>query len=88
MSYARMSSTSDVYVWSDGNRIHCTWCRLAAPGASDTFVHAEYPPMIAHLEEHRARGHKVPDHVMISLNREAAISPIVAVVSELEEGDS
>lgn len=88
MAYARMSATSDVYVWSDGNHIHCTWCRLAAPGGSDTFVSTEYPPMIAHLEEHRARGHKVPEHVMASLNREAAISPLVAVVSAFEEDDS
>jgi hypothetical protein len=84
MSYARLDGkTSDVYVWSDGNRLHCTWCRLSTTG--DEALFTDYPEMLAHLAEHSAQGHRVPDYALEALRREAAVSPSVAEVSRLED---
>lgn len=82
MSYARFGQESDVYVFSDGDRLHCVWCRLCR--AFESAVYAEYPDMIAHLEEHRAAGHKVPDYALERLRQEGALHPSVTEVSRLE----
>ena len=57
MSYARFgSSGSDVYVYLDvGGYLCCCACHL-----SENWQHNSTDEMIAHLEEHRAAGHCVP----------------------------
>lgn len=82
MSYARKGPDSDVYVYSDGEWLHCMACWLDEDG--NTVSHDNYPEMITHLESHRAKGHSVPDYALERLRKEAAISPSVAEVFRLD----
>ena len=58
MSYSRFGwDGSDVYVFlSVGGHLECCGCLL-----SDEWSYATTDEMIAHLEEHRAAGHHVPE---------------------------
>lgn len=62
MSYCRFGE-ADVYVYLhvDGH-LCCCWCRL-----SDDWEHPSTDAMIAHLREHIAAGHYVPDDVIPEL---------------------
>lgn len=67
MSYARLAEDSDVYVFIDGGGVvHCCWCSLGEDFAG---TRAE---VLAHLERHRASGHKVPSSAVGRLLAEIA----------------
>lgn len=72
MSYARKGPESAVYVFTDGERIHCHECSLhggvtrSAPTPGD---------MLYHLLEHRASGQAVPEPALTRLRDECAPSP-------------
>lgn len=71
MSYARFGSDSDVYVYCDiGGYLCCCACRLASEpcGSREFFTTAD---MLAHLDEHRAAGHAIPDYTRPALEGEA-----------------
>lgn len=70
MSYARMSSDSDVYVYRTGDDDHicCHWCSLTDHGRWD----GKRAEAVAHLEAHAAAGHKVPEHALERLREEIA----------------
>lgn len=78
MSYARMGADgSDVYVYvsqiSNGDPVWvCCFCRLML--ADNGFDREWFPSedkMVAHLLEHRAAGHTVPQYAIDRLQREA-----------------
>lgn len=55
MSYARWSETSSVYVYAHvGGFIDCCGC---------THLHS-IPETVAHMQEHRDKGDRVPDHLL------------------------
>ena len=59
MSYARFVEGSDVYVFLACNgHLECCGCALKSDGR---FLTTD--AMIAHLREHEAAGHDVPDHI-------------------------
>jgi hypothetical protein len=71
VSYCRFWwDDSDVYVYADvSGGITCCACGLA--GSS---VNVETPAeMLAHLLEHRAAGHTVPEHALEALREEAGL---------------
>jgi hypothetical protein len=66
MSYCRFSDESDVYVYSDvGGWLSCCSCALVDD--SQQWRHFSTDAMIAHLREHIAAGHDVPDDVILAL---------------------
>lgn len=59
MSYARFGKNSDVYVYDDVNGyIACCGCILG-----DKWDFHSVPEIIAHMEEHIAAGHTVPEYL-------------------------
>jgi len=72
MSFARFSANCDVYVFPTGpppNNYCCMGCSLLpAGGPEDTFTETALE-MIAHLDEHRAAGDKLPEAVFVRLHR-------------------
>lgn len=79
MSYARWGCDgSDVYVYGteyehDGTlvgRLVCMSCTLEADGMS--FTCASNYDMVAHLLEHREKGHSVPEDALERLREESA----------------
>jgi hypothetical protein len=81
VSYARKGRDgSAVYVWCTGTEWICQECPLAAAqgappeeGFDGPFIRVGTPgAMLAHLQEHLARGEHVPDSALERLTREAA----------------
>jgi len=67
VSYARFSEDSDVYVYRDfGGLYRCAWCALG-----DDWSHKNTDATLAHLQEHIAAGHDVPDYCIERLAAEA-----------------
>lgn len=67
MSYCRFSE-ADVYVFPDvRGYLSCCGCWLDKRGNS---AYYSTDDMIAHLREHIAAGHHVPDHVIPALERD------------------
>lgn len=67
MSYARFGTDSSVYVFLDvSGYFNCCGCRLA-PGVATSTHAPTTAEMLAHLEEHRAAGHLVPDYCLDGL---------------------
>jgi hypothetical protein len=63
MSYCRFSH-ADVYVFlAVGGYLECCACRLD----ENNWTHASTDAMVAHLREHIAAGHVVPDDVIPAL---------------------
>lgn len=64
MSYARMSDDSDVYIFEHANGfIQCCGCSITEPEDHEWFGFANLNTAreaLAHLDEHVALGHKVP----------------------------
>lgn len=64
MSYARMSDSSDVYVFEhSGGFIQCCGCSITEPEDYEQVGFANLDTAreaLAHLDEHVALGHKVP----------------------------
>lgn len=72
MSYCRFSEHSDVYVFlsDNGGWECCRCCFESRPGEA---VFKKFPTIegiIAHLREHKAAGHKVPDEAIEELKFE------------------
>lgn len=76
MSYARFSDDySDVYVYLDVNGyLRCCACLLDGPNKSEAFFTTA--DMLAHLAQHVAAGHKVPEGCIDGLNDEAAMNDV------------
>lgn len=65
MALCRFGSDSDVYVYySTEGGIECCGCRLGSAKMVNVVTEAE---MIAHLEEHRRAGHRVPSEALEDL---------------------
>jgi len=71
MSYARFGTESDVYVYPTGaaacavpRSIICDNCALLD---GNLFAAPSHAIMLAHLHEHRAAGHRVPEYVFARL---------------------
>lgn len=70
MSYARFSEDSDVYVFLRDLGLECCSCtfavlaemRSANVTMSLNFLAHNTDDMLAHLDQHRAAGHVVPDY--------------------------
>ncbi len=69
MSYCRFARDSDVYVFESELGIECCRCRLLGGRWFRVQGPAE---IIAHLLEHRAAGHKVPESALDELREEVA----------------
>ncbi len=70
MAFCRRGAESDVYVFeAEENQFICCRCPLRERG--DT-VTADQAGMVAHLLEHRAAGHMVPEDALEELRAEAA----------------
>ena len=72
MAYARFAFDCDVYVYQDtrgGYTCECT------PTGQPAFRCATAREMAAHLREHRARGHQVPDDAIEELEGEIDEEP-------------
>ncbi len=68
MAYARRGELdSDVYVWSDGAVWYCADCPILHGETPQVATRAE---MLAHLEQHIARGDVVPTQATDRLIRE------------------
>lgn len=69
MSYVRWSDDSDLYIFDDmSGGITCCACLLSDGGRKlRDFNVATQGEMIAHVEEHIARGHDVPNYVIRGL---------------------
>lgn len=68
MSYARFGPDSDVYVFGTATGYECCRCAFQPPSSHEVATAAE---MIAHLREHRAAGHRVPEDAFEDLALEA-----------------
>ncbi|MCI0569956.1 MAG: hypothetical protein L0Y66_04325 [Myxococcaceae bacterium] len=70
MAYARFGRDSDVYVFlSTRGGIEC--CRCALIGDASSFVALTTAEILEHLEQHRTRGHRVPDDCIAALDADA-----------------
>jgi hypothetical protein len=77
MSYCRWGTESNVYVFGlddDNGKIiyRCQCCALSHAKNDNTDVWTP-EEMIAHLEKHRAAGHKVPDRAIELLKSECGV---------------
>ncbi len=68
MSYCRMSSKSDVYVYLGAEGLVCFGCELEHTALN--FVATRRTEMISHLREHKAKGHLVPNKALGRLDAE------------------
>lgn len=67
MAYARWGPDSDVYVYSDGER----WlCHCGNDMGDPSCVLKSLEQLLYHLQEHRHRGHKVPQDAIDRVERE------------------
>lgn len=64
MSFARFGPGSDVYIYASGRGLECCGCALEGSVTVDTAA-----DMRAHLDDHRAAGHLVPDGLDAALER-------------------
>lgn len=75
MSYARWGPDSDVYVYQttpEGGRTVWLCCSCSLLDIEHSFTAGTRAEMIAHLQDHELRGHKVPSDA-----RERLLSEIV-----------
>ena len=69
MSYARFGRDSDVYVFLHVNGFfECCGCVFGGEAGRYLTSTAD---VIKHLEQHKAKGHKVPDDAILDLQKEA-----------------
>lgn len=73
MSYAKFSEDSDVYVYSDGETLHCQGCSLNSGGQFNTEVSAV---MLAHMKAHLGNRDRVPSYAISRLEGDAAANKI------------
>lgn len=66
MSYARFGDDSDVYIYSDGEKLNCCGCFL-----DGDFASAEFENICEHLLRHLSAGHMVPRYCIERLFVEA-----------------
>lgn len=70
MAYARFGRDSDVYVFlSTQGGLEC--CRCDLLGESASYIAKTTPEMLTHHEQHRARGHRVPEDCIADLEADA-----------------
>jgi hypothetical protein len=69
MSYVRFGEDgSQVYVFGTlEGRIECCWCALAPEDSREPVTVADEAALLAHLLDHRAAGHVVPDWLIRKL---------------------
>lgn len=76
MSYARMSDSSDVYIFSHANGfIQCCGCSITEPDDYEIVGFANLNTAreaLAHLDEHVALGHLVPQKAFDRIREEHA----------------
>lgn len=74
MSYARMSDSSDVYIFEHANGfIQCCGCSITEPEDYEIVGFANLNTAreaLAHLDEHVALGHKVPQKAFERIRKE------------------
>lgn len=70
VSYARFAEDCNVYVFISNDALECCSCWLQNP--SGTYNAMSTAEMIAHLDEHRAAGHQVPDWTYEGLREDQA----------------
>lgn len=85
MSYARFSEDSNVYVFATIEKgahvAECCGC-LLIPRDNEGMATAPWPQyadpfaIIAHLREHQAAGHKVPDYAFRSIAEDTWIGAV------------
>lgn len=68
MSYARIGGGSDVYVIARGTGIECVGCLLHGEYQPEVFT--DLAQVFQHLDEHEAKGEKVPDYTRPALYRD------------------
>jgi hypothetical protein len=73
MAYARFGAEgSDVYLWPGDIGYVCDLCAIALKEAGRSRTYMEHPEeAIAHLEQHRAAGHVVPESAFNELREES-----------------
>lgn len=71
MSYCRWGSNSAVYVYPDASLGGITCCGCPSNDDED-FNCRTHEEMIVHLDEHRAKGHPVPDYAFERLRTEVS----------------
>jgi hypothetical protein len=67
MAFARLSPTSDVYVFTTvDSGVQCCGCALdRTPERKNQFVNfTDFETLAAHLRQHQAAGHKVPPELL------------------------
>jgi hypothetical protein len=69
VSYCRFGDDSDVYLYPGDGDWECCGCRISVGDDGRTRLES-LPAVLAHLEAHRAAGHKVPDHAFSRVRHE------------------
>jgi hypothetical protein len=64
MSFARLSATSDVYVFTSDRGVECCGCALDTSALWPPVFFTDFETLAAHLREHQAAGHKVPPELL------------------------
>jgi hypothetical protein len=65
MSYSRFGADgSDVYTFPSDRGLECCGCPLLPWPPGGSFTTRDLDAFAAHLDQHRAAGHAVPDDVM------------------------
>ena len=68
MSYCRVSTDSDVYVfYNTGDFYECCGCRFGGPSP----MLRTATEMLEHLRKHQEAGHKVPQYAIDGLKEDA-----------------
>ncbi len=80
MSYCRFGHDSDVYIYSDGNYLICESCKLKG---GKTFATKRRSRMLAHVEEHIAKGHKVPQSTIDELTIEFILDDDIVSIKRM-----
>ncbi len=81
MAYCRFAHDSDAYIFEDTRGgLTCCGCRLG--GRTTDFNCALRTEMLAHMDEHRKEGHRIPDDAIEELRADLAAEGDVATNSD------
>lgn len=74
MSYCRRSEGADAYLYGGDDGFTCSYCKLRTETTGDPDVHLpDRRAALAHLNEHIAAGHNIPDSAIDRLTLEIAV---------------